>query len=338
MATINLKGLNKVVSKGRTYYYVGRGRGAVRLSGLPGSHEFLASYETARNPVGLLDKRRLHAWVVLYRAKKFGELASSTQRTWRPWLDRIQEHLGDLHIRQFDRPQIRIDIRKWCDRWKKTPRTADFAKQVLSRVLAYAVEEGALQANPCQGMRNIYRSNRSDIIWKADDLAAFLRTASPEMGRVAQLAVLTGLRQGDLLKLGWSNVCEGTIEVRTGKSGYRRTATIPITTALSDLLATIPKRAATILTNARGLPWRALGSSWKKAMKDAGLAESGLHFHDLRGTAATNLYRADLSPREIADIMAWSPDRVERLIDRYVKRDELIRDRVRRIERIGKGT
>ncbi|WP_413462235.1 tyrosine-type recombinase/integrase [Brevundimonas phoenicis] len=49
-----------------------------------------------------------------------------------------------------------------------------------------------------------------------------------------------------------------------------------------------------------------------------------LHFHDLRGTAATRFYRAELTPREIADVMGWCEVRVERLIDRYVKRDEPI--------------
>jgi len=44
----------------------------------------------------------------------------------------------------------------------------------------------------------------------------------------------------------------------------------------------------------------------------------------LRGTAATRFYRAELTPREIADVMGWCEVRVERLIDRYVKRDEPI--------------
>jgi hypothetical protein len=30
--------------------------------------------------------------------------------------------------------------------------------------------------------------------------------------------------------------------------------------------------------------------------------------------------------------MGWSDHKVERLIDRYVKRDELLRDRIRRLE------
>jgi transposase len=45
-----------------------------------------------------------------------------------------------------------------------------------------------------------------------------------------------------------------------------------------------------------------------------------LHFHDLRGTAATRFYVAGLSTRVIAKILAWSEDQVERIIRRYVGR------------------
>jgi len=68
-------------------------------------------------------------------------------------------------------------------------------------------------------------------------------------------------------------------------------------------------------------------------MKDSGLSDTELHFHDLRGTAATNFYRAGFTSREIAQTLAWTEERVERLIDRYVKRDEILKDRIRRMDK-----
>lgn len=67
-------------------------------------------------------------------------------------------------------------------------------------------------------------------------------------------------------------------------------------------------------------------------MKATSLNQKGLHFHDLRGTAATNYFRAGLANREIAEILSWSERRVERLLDRYVKRDEVLKDRIQKIE------
>lgn len=50
-----------------------------------------------------------------------------------------------------------------------------------------------------------------------------------------------------------------------------------------------------------------------------------LHFHDLRGTAATRFYVAGLSEREIAEIMGWEEESVSRIIRRYVDRQEAAR-------------
>ncbi len=41
-------------------------------------------------------------------------------------------------------------------------------------------------------------------------------------------------------------------------------------------------------------------------MKEAGLADRDLHFHDLRGTAATKFFLAGFTVREIAETLAWS--------------------------------
>jgi hypothetical protein len=43
------------------------------------------------------------------------------------------------------------------------------------------------------------------------------------------------------------------------------------------------------------------------------------------------MYVAGLTIREIAQFLAWGEERVERLMDRYVKKDEIMRDRIRRI-------
>jgi hypothetical protein len=52
----------------------------------------------------------------------------------------------------------------------------------------------------------------------------------------------------------------------------------------------------------------------------AGMHDRDLHFHDLRGTAATNFYRAGFTVREIAQTRAWAENKAERLIDLYVAR------------------
>jgi integrase len=196
------------------------------------------------------------------------------------------------------------------------------------------MSEGKLGSNQCEGMAHLHRSNRADVIWSDEDLDALLAHASTEMAWAARLAALTGLRRGDLVKLAWTHIGEFAIELKTGKSKGRRTVTIPMIKDLRALLATIPKRATTVLTSSDKRPWTGdgLGSSWWKLIQVSGLKDKGLRFHDFRGTAATRLFRANLSLREIAEMLGWSEDRVEKIINRYVKRDEILKDRIRRIE------
>jgi integrase len=73
--------------------------------------------------------------------------------------------------------------------------------------------------------------------------------------------------------------------------------------------------------------------SFNKAKIAAGLAESNLHFHDLRGTAATRFYVAGLPERVIAEIMGWEEEHVARIIRRYVDRSAATKAIIRQIDK-----
>lgn len=335
MAMVDLSTVYKVTSKGRVYYYAWREKGAPRLFAKPGSPEFVEELAAALATRKGGDATKLSGLIARYKASsEWTDLAVKTRKNWGPWLDRIQEEFGDLRLGQFDRPQITPDIKAWRDRWKATPRTADVALTVFSRLLSFGREEGKLAINVVTPIGRLYKGDRSDIIWTDDDLAELARHASQEIMWAVRLAVLTGLRQADVLHLAWSHVGANAIEVRTRKKGKTqavgRTVIIPLYGALRDLLEEIPRRCPTILTSSDKVPWKTgFGASWNKAVRKSGVDK---HYHDLRGTAATKLYLANFSIREIAALMAWEEKYVEAIINRYVRRDEIIRDMVRRLD------
>jgi len=334
MVKIDLKGIAKTKAKGRIYYYAWRG--GPRLRGEPGSPEFMASYQAAIENRRTPDTGRFRSLIALYKASEaYGLLASSTKKNWGPWLDRIAEYFGELRIVQFDRPdRIRPVIRKWRNLWADRPRAADYGVQVLSRVLSYAVDPlGKIAGNPSEGIRQLYRGNRSEIIWAESDIARVKQTCPAEIAHAVDLAAHTGLRLGDLLRLSWSHVGDDAITIATGKSKRRRQAIIPLYDALRHVLAAIPKHSTTILTNSRHRPWSrdGFGSSFNKAKIKAGLADRDLHFHDLRGTAATRFYVAGLPERVIAEIMGWEEEHVARIIRRYVDRSAATRAIIRHL-------
>jgi len=61
-----------------------------------------------------------------------------------------------------------------------------------------------------------------------------------------------------------------------------------------------------------------LEDSSTAAAGEADIADQDLHFHDLRGTAATKFYIAGLSIRVIAAILAWREDQVDRVYGEFV--------------------
>ena len=345
---VELKGIHTVKANGKTYHYAWRG--GPRLSGEPGSPEFHKSYNEAIESRRTPDTGRFKSLVTLYKASNdYKKLADSTRTNWAPWLDRIADYFGELRIAQFDRPEkIRPIIRRWRNEWADKPRTADFAMQVLSRVCSHGVDPlGKLASNPCEGIKQLYSADRSEIIWTDADISQVKKAGgsrkidgklvelpcSPEIAHAIDLAAHTGLRLGDLLRLAWSHIGEDAIVLPTGKSRGRREAIIPLYDGLRSVLDRIPKRSTTVLTNSRKRPWTAdgFGSSFNTAKHDAGIADKDLHFHDLRGTAATKFYIAGLSIRVIGEILAWSEEQVERIIRRYVARAAATKEAIRQL-------
>lgn len=342
MATIVLKGLHTVTAKGREYHYAWRG--GPRVRGEPGTAEFVASYNEAVLERLRPDTGKFRSVIVAYKASDdFTGLAESTKRNWHRWLDRIEAYFGDLNVKQFDRPdRIRPVIRRWRALYAATPRTADYGMQVLSRILAYAVDPlSTIAANPCEGMKRLYSSSRAEIIWTDEDIAQLRagRKSSPEVMYAVDLAAHTGLRPGDLVRLSWSHVGKEAAVITTNKSRNRKKdAVVPLYDDLRALLDSIPKRSPVILTNTRGQPWKpdGLNSSFTAARAAAGMADRDLNFYDLRGTAATKFYTAGLPMRVIAEIMGWQEDYVEKIIRRYVSRDAAIRATIDTINRARK--
>jgi integrase len=168
------------------------------------------------------------------------------------------------------------------------------------------------------------------------DIARIKRAGSAELGHAIDVCALSGLRCGDLLRLSWSHVHANEICIPTNKSGRRVDARIPLYADLRAALARIPKRATTVLTNTKGQPWTntGFGQMITAAKKRAGIGDE-LHFHDLRGTAATKFYAAGLSLRVIAEILGWTEASVETIIRKYVDRRAATEAVIRLLDRRG---
>lgn len=215
-----------------------------------------------------------------------------------------------------DDPKIRKRLLDWRDEMaKSSPRQADAAFGVLRILLEWARDRGMIANNHATRPKKVYKADRSEKIWLDNDLDAFRAVASPEMRLALELALWTGQRQGDLLKLGWSSYKDGRLTFRQGKK--RRKVDMPVSNALREILDAQPRRATTILTTPSGNPWGQINFQhhWRAPTLEAGL--NGLHFHDIRGTACTKLADAGCTPSEIAAMLGWTIRTVHDMLDRY---------------------
>lgn len=296
----------------------------------------IAAYAAQSQPTR--DTATLYGLVTRYlESSAFSALAPRTQKDRRKSLDRVRADLGTMELRALEARRARLHFIEWRDRFARTPKTADDYLGALSIVIQWAFDRGEVAKNPIQNFPRIYRSNRAEMIWEPHHLATLLAHCDPRFTSVIRVAVLTGLRLGDLRRLPWTAVKEKSIVLQTGKSNGRRTVSVPITQELQGVLDAIPRSASvTVLNSRRGRPWSEPGieSAMQRAKRDALAAAltagrnssgiEGLRFHDLRGTAATNFVRAGVEIDAVAMILGWKLGRVDEVARRYITDEERV--------------
>ncbi|MEE4117402.1 MAG: tyrosine-type recombinase/integrase [Paracoccaceae bacterium] len=312
-----------------------------RLPGKPGDPEFVAAYHEAHAAKADTPEGTLQAVLNAYQdSPKFTDLAERTRRDYVRNIRLIEAEYGTFPLAAFTDRRTRGEFLAWRDRLAATRgrRQADYIFRTLAAILAWAADRGLVPLNPCERPGRLYRSTRAESIWSTDDEAAFLAVASEPMRLAFLLAVWTGQRQGDLLRLAWTAYDGQTIRLRQSKGGRR--VVVPVSAPLRAALDNTPRRAVTILTNSRGHPWTADGfrTTWAKTVKKTPI--SGLTFHYLRGTAVTRLALAGASEAEIAAITGHSLRDVGAILDaHYLSRDaRLAESGIRKLEAHGKRT
>ena len=323
---VRLRGINGVTKRladgtRRTYWYAWKG--GPPLHGQPGAPEFIASYNEAVARKVVPARGKLLCVLQDYQASEgFLGLAGSTRRGYVALITRIEKEFGDFPLAALTDRRTRGIFMAWRDRLAANSgrRQADYAWSVLARVLSWALDRGLVAANPCTHGGRLYRGDRRENIWTTADEAALLERAPAHLHLPLLLALWTGQRQGDLLRLPWSAYDDTHIRLRQGKTGAR--VVIPVGAPLKAALDAASKRSPIILTNSEGKPWTSDGfrASWGKACKAAGVV--GVTFHDLRGTAVTRLAVAGCTEAEVATITGHTLRSVRAILDtHYLSRD-----------------
>ncbi len=194
------------------------------------------------------------------------------------------------HLRQPHAAQYRDK------RGEKAPTAANRELEVLSHVCTMAVEWGAMDFNPLKGLRRIARPPRDRYV--TDDEFLYVHSlASPMVRCVLDLALLTGLRRGDIFRLERSHQSDAGIEIRTSKTGAALLFewTPALRKVVKDALKLPPQVRAFIVCNRKGAPYTKNGfdAVWSRLMAKATDPKRDGHierfqFRDLRRKSASD--------------------------------------------------
>lgn len=328
---VDLKGVNTVrkrLADGtvRLYYY--HRTSGKRLKGAPGTADFLADYQDAER-VAPRDTGTVAGLMREYQASpKFTKKRDSTRREYKRMLAHLDKKFGTMPVVALGSPRV---IGKFIDYQEEIgsdrPREADNRLTIMSAVFSYAKSKGRIARNPLEGFERLYHGDRAEKIWTEVEIVKFMKGCPVELQRVMILAIHTGQRYGDLVRLRWSDYDGEAVSLKQSKTSMR--VWIKCTAALKAMLDTTPKAGPFILTRPDGRPWhtekddKALAKAWSQRMKDVGLyvdPAERLHFNDLRGTAVTLLAEANASVPQITAITGHTLESANRILERYLAR------------------
>lgn len=306
----------------RKYFYAWRGGPMLKADdGTPlqiGDPRLIAAYSKAHEDRKKPAAGNMMSIIAAFKSSsEFTRCADRTRKDYMRFLKMIENEFGDMPVSFLEKPKARGVFKKWRDELATSPRQADYAWGTLARVLAVAKDRGTIAMNVCERGGRLYSVDRAEVIWLPEHVQAFNAVASEPLRFALLLALWTAQRQGDLIKLTWLQYDGSHIRIKQNKTGAR--VAVPVGAELKVALdARRPDNAeGPILRNSRGAPWTADGfkTSWGKATTKAGL--EGLRFHDLRGTAVTELSLAGCTNCQIASVTGHSEKDVDRIIKAY---------------------
>lgn len=336
MAKIKFRYVNRVMAKGRVYYRYRRNGLRISLPSDPATAEFMEAYQ------------RIHAG---YESEKAGEstvpvpgtiaalivdfkksadfltLSPRTKELYLTHLDDISERFGRFQIKNMTRNVVMT----YRDSMADNPGKANNAIKIMSRLYSFAIDRDMATVNPVSRVKKLKLGSYRP--WTLEEIEKFRTNAAPHMRVALSLALYTGQRQSDVLKMKWSQIKDGGIEVCQQKTG--KELWIPLHKNLQVELDQLKRTSETILVTVNGnnygnRDW--FSAEWKKTSRKAALPEDCV-FHGLRKTAAVFLAEAGCTNEQIKAITGHTTESMVAYYTRGANQKALARESMTKFEK-----
>jgi integrase len=281
------------------------GRKTVTIKGHFGSAEFAENYRAAvegspverkiaggRGSVAALAHTYLGSAI-------FAGLATGTQKSRRYFVEYVVAKYGDCPIADLDQNIMKQIMRKYGNR----PGMARNILSVFRILIAFAMEEGIRKDDPTTGVKRPKLNADGWHTWSEEEIVQY--EAKHPIGSPARLAfalaLYTGQRASDLIRMGRQHVKNGQISVAQQKTGAR--LWIPLHPHLKAILDATPSDHLTFIVTEHGKPYsagKAFGARMGSWAREAGLKNCPLH--GLRKACCRRLAEANCNIHEIKAI------------------------------------
>jgi len=300
----------QITQHNRVVWYVRIGKGPrTRIRAAFGTPEFDTEYQAAisgtpRPKKGAPATGTL-AWLITrYReTSAWSELSAATRRQRENIFRQVLASAGDQSFAKITRSTI-IAGR---ERRAKTPFQARHFLDAMRGLFRWALDVGMVKADPTAGVKNLSRKSAGFIPWTEEHVEAYERRWPIGTRQRVWLDVLlyTGLRRGDAVRFGRQHIRDGIGTIKTEKSGFTLTVTLPILPVLAETLAAGPCGDLTFIAGERGQPLtkESFGNLFRAACREAGVPGSA---HGVRKVAATRAANSGATVAQLEAIFGWS--------------------------------
>jgi integrase len=296
--------------KWKWYFRVDKGP-RVRLPDDYGSPEFKAAYRAAlagEAPAKTTEGRTL-AWLIeeYLASPGWKNTAKETRKQFRYQFERMKKKAGRAYLQDIDT----ASVARGRDDRSATPSDANKFIKASRKLFQYAVERGAMKADPTAGVKLLKLPNVDGFhTWTEDEVALYeARWPVGSRERLAlDIMLYTGLRRSDAVRLGRQHMKAGRVTIRTEKSvnsGHPVAVTVTVLPPLMRSIMATKTGALSFLATAKGTPFakESFGTWFRKACDAAGVPGS---CHGLRKIAAIRCAENGATEAEMNAMFGWS--------------------------------
>jgi integrase len=166
-----------------------------------------------------------------------------------------------------------------------------------------------IDVNPAREADKLFDSKGPGYhTWTEAEIAKFQakHTLGTRARLAMEIALWTGLRRGDIAKLGPSNISEGRVTALAGKTG--KSVDVLLAPDLKAAIDAMPSVSETFLVTSQGKPFTGagLGNWFRERCDEAGLPNCSIH--GLRKALTKRAAEADATQQQLKALGQWAND------------------------------